>query len=241
MELTEEKLKEILVEPGHIDVNDFERATTIAKEKSEPLDRILVKEGFIDDANFGKIIADTEGYSFFELKKANIEEISDHLLSYIPEAVARSQEAIIFKEEEGVLFLATTNPDNYKFIKHLEKITGSKINVYYTTSFAIDMALRRYSGNLQREARKLIEKTKKDEMQEEQVVVKLVELLFEHAYANIASDIHIEPLADFSIVRFRIDGTLFKVLDFPKRMHNRMASRIKILSKLRSLLLTFLS
>ncbi len=234
MELTEEKLKKMLVDSGQVDVNEFERAVEVAKEKEEELDRILVKEGFIDDANLGKIIADAGGYSFIELKKANIEEISDHLLSYIPEAVARSQEAIVFKEEEGVLFLATTKPDNYKFIKHLEKVTGSKINVYYATSFAMDMALRKYSGDLQREARKLIERTKKDEVQEEQVVVKLVELLFEHAYANIASDIHIEPLSDFSIVRFRIDGTLFKVLDFPKRMHNRIVSRIKILSRLRT-------
>ncbi len=120
------------------------------------------------------------------------------------------------------------------FIKHLEKITGSKIEVHYTTSFAIDMALRRYSGDLQREARGLIQEIKRDPSKAEEIIVKLTELIFDHAYANIASDIHIEPLSDFSIVRFRVDGTLFKVLDFPRNLHERMVSRIKIISRLRT-------
>ncbi len=234
MELSEEKLKELLVEPGHIDEKEFEGAVTTAKEKDVALDKLLVEKGLIDDANLGRIVAEDVGYPFVELKKANIEEISDELLSYIPEAVARSQKAMVFKEEKGILYLATTNPDNYEFVKHLEKITGKKIEVYYTTSFAVEMALRRYRGDLQREARKLIQGVKKDPARAEEMVVKLVELLFEHAYTNIASDIHIEPLADFSIVRFRVDGTLFKVLDFPKTLHDRVVARIKILSRLRT-------
>jgi len=234
MELTEEKLKELLVDPGHIDVAEFENASKASQEKNIPLDRFLIEKGLIEDANLGKIIADDAGYPFAELKKANIEEISEEMLGYIPEAVAQSQKAIIFKEEKGVLFLATTNPDSYEFIKHLEKITGSKIEVHYTTSFAIDMALRRYSGDLQREARNLIQEIKRDPSKAEEIIVKLTELIFDHAYANIASDIHIEPLSDFSIVRFRVDGTLFKVLDFPRNLHERMVSRIKIISRLRT-------
>ncbi len=234
MEISKEKLKKILVGPGHITSDNFEEASLSAKEKNIPLEKFLVEKGFIDDANLGKIIADEIGYPFVELKKANIEDISEDMLGYIPEAVARSQKAIIFKEDKGILYLATANPDNYEFIKHLEKITGNKIEVYYTTPFAIDMALRKYSGDLQKEARGLIQEIKKDASKAEEMVVKIVDLFFEHAYTNIASDIHIEPLADFSIVRFRVDGTLFKVLDFPKDLHDRVVARVKILSRLRT-------
>ena len=234
MSFSEEKLKEILVVPGHIDEKEFNDAAKTAKEKNTPLERFLVEKGLIDDASLGRIIADIMGYPFVELKKANIEEISEELLNYIPAAVAQSQRAIIFKEEEGVLSLATTKPDNYEFIKHLERITGNRIDVYYTTPFAIDMALRRYGGDLQKEAKAIIEEIKKDPSQGEQMGVKLVNLFLEHAYSSIASDVHIEPLANSSIVRFRIDGTLFKVLDFPKELHDRLVSRIKILSRLRT-------
>jgi len=234
MELTEEKLRELLVKPGHVNDGDFDNAMAVAKEKGAELDKILVEKGIIEDANLGRIIADEMGYPFADLKKANIEEITDEMLGYIPEAVARSQKSIIFKEDSGVLHLATTNPENYEFVKHLEKVTGNKVEVFYATPFSIEMALRKYSGDLQREASKIIKEIKKDPVRAEEMVVKLTELFFEHAYANTASDIHIEPLADFSIVRFRIDGTLFKVLDFPKGIHDRVVARVKILSRLRT-------
>lgn len=234
MFFSEEKLKEVLVNPGHIDENEFNDAAEAAKEKNTPLDLFLVEKGLVDDVNLGKIIANTIGHPFVELRKANIDEISENLLSYIPAIVAQSQNAIVFKEENGVLHLATTNPDNYEFIKHLERVTGNRVEVYYTTPFIIDMALRRYSGDLQKEARKIIEEIKKDPSRGEQMGVKLVDLFFDHAYSNLASDVHIEPLADSSIVRFRVDGVLFKVLDFPKELHDRIVSRIKIISSLRT-------
>ncbi len=235
MFISEEKLKKLLVEPGHITEEDFNSAEKTAKEKGSSLDRVLVEKGLIGDENLGKIIADATGYPFINLKKANIEEISEELLNYIPEAVAQSQRAVVFKEEKGgVLLLATNNPDNYEFVKHLEKTTGYRVEVYYATPFALDMALRKYSGDLQREARMLIEEIKKEPERAEQMVVKLADLLFEHAYANVASDIHIEPLEEHCIVRFRIDGILYKVLDYPKDIHDRMVSRIKILSRLRT-------
>ncbi len=235
MVISEEKLKELLVSPGYISAGDFDVIKELAEEKNTSLERLLVEKGYIEDENLGKIIADEAGYPFANLKKANIDEISENLLDYIPESVAQSQRAVVFKEDKGgVIFLATSNPDNYEFVKHLEKTTGYKVEVYYATPFMIDMALRQYGGDLQKEAKGLIEEIKKDPERAEQVVVKLAELLFEHAYTNVASDIHIEPLEDNCIVRFRIDGTLYKVLDYPKEIHNRMVSRVKILSRLRT-------
>ncbi len=234
MIISEEKLKEILVIPGHVDERSFDLAKEIAEKKDTSIDRVLVGEGYIEDENLGKIIADEIGYPFANLRKANIDEISEDLLDFIPEAVAQSQRAIVFKEDEGVIHLATSNPENYEFKKHLEKTSGSRVEVYYATSYVIDMALRKYSGDLRKEAKALIVEISKNPEQAEQGVVKLADLLFEHAYANIASDIHIEPLEDRSMVRFRIDGTLYKVLEYPKEIHSRLVSRIKILSRLRT-------
>ncbi len=234
MVISTEKLKKLVVDSGYVAPGDFEEVKELAEEKGVSVDRLLVDKGFIDDENLGKIIADSIDFPFVSIRRANIEEISNTLLGYIPEVVARSQRAIIFKEKGGVLSLATNNPDNYEFIKHLEKTTGSKVEVYYATPFAIDMALRKYSGDLEREARTLIEEIKKNPDSAEQTVVQLINLLFEHGYANIASDIHAEPLEEKCIIRFRVDGTLFRVLEYPKELHNRVVSRIKILSRLRT-------
>lgn len=234
MIFSDEQLEKLVVDPGYVSPVDFNVAKELSKEKNIPLDRLLVEKGYIDDENLGKIIADFIGYPFANLKKANIDEISDALLAYIPEAVAHSQRAVIFKEEEGILLLATDNPDSYEFVKHLEKITGFRIEVYYATSSTIDAALRKYGGDLQKEARALIEEVKKVPEKREQAVVKLAELIFEQAYSNVASDIHIEPLEDNCIIRFRVDGSLYRVLEYPKELHERLVSRIKILSRLRT-------
>lgn len=234
MPFTEKQIEELVVAPGYISAVDFAIAKELSKEKEIPLDRLLVQKGYIEDENFGKITADFIGLPFANLKKANIDEITDELLSYIPEAVANSQRAVVFKEEGGILLLATDNPDCYEFAKHLEKITGFRIEVYYATPSMIDMALRKYSGDLQKEARNLISEVKQNPEKVEQTIVKLAELIFEHAYSSVASDIHIEPLEDKCIIRFRVDGTLYKVLEYPKDLHDRLVSRIKILSRLRT-------
>ena len=59
-------------------------------------------------------------------------------------------------------------------------------------------------------------------------------MLVEYAYREQVSDIHIEPEEERSLVRFRIDGILHDVLLFPKNLHDRIITRIKVLSRLRT-------
>ncbi|EKD32175.1 MAG: hypothetical protein ACD_77C00158G0001, partial [uncultured bacterium] len=54
------------------------------------------------------------------------------------------------------------------------------------------------------------------------------------AYRDKASDIHIEPQEKESLVRFRIDGILHDVLHIDKKLHDRIATRIKVISRLRT-------
>lgn len=234
MILSEEKLRDLLVAPGHISEEVFDAAKEGASKHKTPLDYYLVEEGFVKDENLGKVVADALKYPFVSLKKENIDEISDRLLSYIPEAVARSQQAIVIGEEGDALKLATAHPDNYEFIKQLEKKTGKNISVYYSTPHAISAALRKYRGDLQGQARSLISEIQKNPNQGEKMVVRLVDIFLENAVVNYASDVHIEPLSESVSVRFRIDGTLFKVFEYPKDLHDRVVSRIKILSRLRT-------
>ncbi len=56
--------------------------------------------------------------------------------------------------------------------------------------------------------------------------------LFTHALEQRASDIHIEPKRNESIVRIRIDGVLHVTYTMPKVVHNAVISRIKSMSRL---------
>jgi len=63
-------------------------------------------------------------------------------------------------------------------------------------------------------------------------VVRVVEWLWQYAFEQRASDIHIEPRRELGIVRFRIDGVLHQVYQIPVAVLAAMTSRIKILARM---------
>ena len=65
-------------------------------------------------------------------------------------------------------------------------------------------------------------------------VIKIVDAIINAAYREKSSDIHIEVQEKDSLVRFRIDGILHDVLHLPKNLHDRIITRIKVLSNLRT-------
>ena len=67
---------------------------------------------------------------------------------------------------------------------------------------------------------------------DDQHVVAIVDWLLSYAFDSRASDIHLEPRRDSSLVRFRIDGVLHEVYQMPTPVMIAVTSRIKILSRM---------
>src|SRR5260221_395937 len=63
-------------------------------------------------------------------------------------------------------------------------------------------------------------------------IVRIVDWLWQYAFEQRASDIHVEPRREQGIVRFRIDGVLHQVYQIPPTVLNAMTSRIKILARM---------
>ncbi len=66
----------------------------------------------------------------------------------------------------------------------------------------------------------------------DQHIVSIVDWLWQYAFEQRASDIHIEPRRELGLVRFRIDGVLHQVYQIPMSVLNAMTSRIKILGRM---------
>lgn len=66
----------------------------------------------------------------------------------------------------------------------------------------------------------------------DQHIVNIVDWLLQYAFEQRASDIHIEPRRDIAQMRFRIDGVLHNVYEFPAKVGIAVTSRIKILGRL---------
>jgi general secretion pathway protein E len=66
----------------------------------------------------------------------------------------------------------------------------------------------------------------------DQGVVQVVDWLWQYAFDQRASDIHLEPRRDQGVIRFRIDGVLHPVYQLPMGVHNAMTARIKLLGRM---------
>lgn len=66
----------------------------------------------------------------------------------------------------------------------------------------------------------------------DQHIVHIVDWLWQYAFDQRASDIHVEPRRDQGIVRFRIDGVLHQVYQIPMAVMTAMTSRIKLLGRM---------
>src|ERR1019366_1787843 len=63
-------------------------------------------------------------------------------------------------------------------------------------------------------------------------IVHIVDWLWQYAFDQRASDIHIEPRREFGLIRFRIDGILHQVHQLPMSVITAMTSRIKLLGRM---------
>ena len=63
-------------------------------------------------------------------------------------------------------------------------------------------------------------------------IVTIVDWLFQYAFQQRASDIHIEPRREQGTVRFRIDGVLHNVYQFPPQVTMAIVSRLKSLGRM---------
>jgi len=63
-------------------------------------------------------------------------------------------------------------------------------------------------------------------------IVNIVDWLFQYAFQQRASDIHIEPRREHGTLRFRIDGVLHNVYQFPPLVTLAMVSRLKSLGRM---------
>jgi general secretion pathway protein E len=148
----------------------------------------------------------------------------------------------------NTLTVATADPFDKEAVDWIERVSGYKIEVAVTTKSDIMKIITEFYGfksaitsagkdvDTQTDLGNLEQYVKLKSITEleatDQHIVNAVEYLLHYAYSSKASDIHIEPKRDFSLIRFRIDGILHNIHKIPKAVHAPIISRIKMLARM---------
>lgn len=206
----------------------------LARNSNSPLEEILIEGKIVGDEELGQILAKHYKVPFVNLSKVTI---PDDLLNLLPERVIRKQKVLVFASDTNSLKLAMVDPSKQEVITMLSQKTGKKVEAHLATMRDMQSALRIYQSDLQ----KIIDNLLAEDIGRtpeaalaDPPMARMVDAMIDTAYQSRASDIHIEPQEEHSVIRYRIDGALQEVARIHKKLHDRVTTRIKVLSNLRT-------
>ncbi len=231
MIISDDQLKSLVLKTKLIDEKGLEKIIEYGKNTGVSLAEALSENNLVSDENLGMLIADYLKLPFISLSKTTI---TPEVFRIVPERVARKHKVIAFTRSPEGIKVAMADPRNIELLQLLSKKTGTRLFPYLATTRDINNTFQIYRKDLQKSFAELIQKETHGNSTEEAPITKIVDLLISYAYQDKASDIHIEPQEKSSLIRFRIDGILHDVLSLPKDLHERILSRIKVLSRLRT-------
>lgn len=220
-------------------------------ETGDLLEEVLIRRGIEED-----VILKTLGdhYHLPTRKLGENETVPPNILQHIPEESARHYHFVPIEEQDGVLEVGITDPDNltaldalnfisskngipYKVVLILNNFFESVLTMYENLKGEVDEALSELESELSAEieAHKKTDEdlTAKSIIKEDAPVTRIVATILRYAVDGNASDIHIEPTGERVRVRFRIDGVLATSLELPLKVHSAAVARVKILSSMR--------
>ena len=148
----------------------------------------------------------------------------------------------------GRLVIAFANPFDRELIENVQRLAGMTVEPVFSAKTDILKSITEVYGFKKTLARaasdfttgpevanfeQLVKLSGNQEMDaSDKPIVQAVDHLLRYAFENRASDIHVEPKRDASMVRFRIDGVLHPVYTLPGPVHSPIVSRVKMISRM---------
>jgi len=169
--------------------------------------------------------------------------------STFPGQFAERHLIIPIRKTKKLITLSVANPFDTELLESLQRYVGCRIELvlapksemlktimeFHGFKKSVDLAAQQVSsdlgdlGNLEALAKM---SALEDIDASDQPVIQAVWFLFNYAFDQQASDIHIEPKRETSEVRLRIDGVLHRIHAMPKVVHRAVVSRIKTLARM---------
>ncbi|TYB87272.1 MAG: general secretion pathway protein GspE [Kosmotoga sp.] len=232
------RLGELLEEKGLVTPDVLDRAIAVQKKVNKPLGEVLVEMGMLSWDDIYRALS----------TQYDIEVIDDvpgvvppEVLRLVPRSVAERLNVVPLNIEDSRLVVLTPEVLKVPQIeRELSFLTGFDIDVKLTPPPNFDPLYK--SSYEETPTSEIIEKSfDLDEMEqteeetteetdeEKTPITRFINSLLDNAIKSNASDIHLEPYEKIAVGRFRIDGMLRRMLTYPRKAHNSVVSRIKVM------------
>ncbi|MEZ4814448.1 MAG: GspE/PulE family protein [Bdellovibrionota bacterium] len=245
------KIGEILVGMGKLSEIDLQLALKKGTLRQEPLGTVLLTENMVTELDLASALAKQASLEFRDLANVRLDK---KILKFVPERVAKKYMALPLEEKKGKLTIAIDDPTRFIELNFVRQLVGGEVTFVVVPASQLrrfldkayldeNSATEAIAKKLQRvnQAERLQQEAldKTDKKPEKQAaprdalsIESLVSEIIDEAMERKASDIHIEPMEDNIVVRYRVFGTLQTASTIPYDLYNILVTRLKIVANL---------
>ena len=246
------RIGQILVDMGFI--TDEQLELLLEEQSQHPgqkLGRIAEDMGLITDDQLIQALGEQ-----FGLQTIDIEGFTppDDAREPITDAMAQLYRVIPLQLNEGILTLATCDPQNLSMEDELRRFVGYDIRLLVATENQILKAIDKFFNEETESIESIIRELQDDdelaqaasrlagdgpinlgdvtELVESAPVRKLLNMVLLLAIKDHASDIHFEPFEDEFRIRIKADGVLYEMVPPPRHLAFAITTRVKVMANL---------
>lgn len=241
------RIGDALVDSGAVTPEQLRRALAEQRSTGRRVGELLIEQGIVTPSALVQALAKVQGVPGCRLRHGLIDPALIKLIG--PDECERLRCIPMFRVR-GVLTVAMADPRSLPAIDRLSALTDLRIRPVLSLEPDILEFVKKYSGDnvdvdefltslsesdvevVEREAVDEHGPTDLDQMVDGSPIVNLVNVALLTAVRDGASDIHIEPSARGTRIRYRIDGMLRDLMRPPPGMHAAIVSRIKVIGKM---------
>lgn len=239
------KIGEILIDEGYITLEQLDTALEAASGTAKKVGEVLQEQGACDEKSIVKALAEQFGMTFIALDGSDGEQKPD--MDLIPKDVVQKHTIIPLGKSNEKLQLIIHDPLNLELLDLLRFRLNCELEPVLSTKSAIQAFISKETGtkgsvisetslvtdsvdvSVDRSVDKSVDASI-DVDDEQAPIVKLVGRFITEAVRNRTSDIHIEPMEDRVVLRYRIDGVCHIRDNLPKRMQPAILARLKLMA-----------
>lgn len=242
-----QKIGEILIDQKSITKDQLKAAMEAAKGTNKRVGEVLQEQGVCDEQTIIKAMAEQYSLQYIALDGKEDEDSPD--MELIPKDVIQRHAVLPLSKDGSKLKLIIHDPLNLELLDLLRFRLNCEIEPVLSTKSAIkafiggggkdggtesmfgDSSLVTDSVDVtvDRSVDTSVD-TSIDVDGEQAPIVKLVTRLITEAVRNGTSDIHVEPMEDRVMLRYRIDGVCHIRDNLPKRMQSSILARLKLMA-----------
>ena len=235
----------ILLSKALLDEKQVEEVRLLHLSSGKKEEEIIRQKGWLDTKVLLEAKAEFWKVPYIDLSSQGFSPQSFEL---VPKNLAEHYQLVPFDidPDKKTLLVAMANPLDLETVEFLEKKTNFTVIPHLADPEQVKDTIKQgYAQEITQEVTEALKSTAKEkttktpgldnlgDVIKEAPISKVVSIILEFAMKSRASDVHIEPKEDETRVRYRIDGILQEKLLLPRRIHDAVISRIKILSDLK--------